>query len=39
MVALERYDNALLKDYTEAEFDHLNECLDHSWYELQLRCS
>ena len=30
MVALERYDNALLKDYTEAEFDHLNECLDHS---------
>ena len=30
MVALKRYDNALLKDYTDAEFDQLNEYLDHS---------
>ena len=30
MVALKRYDSDLLKDYTAAEFDQLDACLDHS---------
>ena len=30
MVALKRYDSDLLKDYTAAEFDQLDGCLDHS---------
>ncbi|KDE38641.1 MAG: class 1a ribonucleoside-diphosphate reductase subunit alpha [Nitrincola lacisaponensis] len=30
MVAEKRYDAHLLEDYTQAEFDELNRCIDHS---------